>query len=204
MTAFRERGEPAPSRWAAHPHRIFILRRVAQRDDITAPELAGDLQAASGVKADPSLSRWLIRNGVSLKKTFGPANAIGPMYVRSARYGRLNGSPRCGWSRIARSSSTRREPTRKWHADAARRAHVFAPKAPFGPLGNPDLRRRPSLRRPDRAVGHRRADGPRDLRDLRANAARPHPRKGRQRHPRQLAPPTRAPPPDSETKAPGS
>jgi len=52
------------------PHRVFILRRVAEKDDISMPELAGELHAASGVKADPaSLSRWLIRNGLSLKKS---------------------------------------------------------------------------------------------------------------------------------------
>jgi transposase len=51
------------------PHRAFILRRVAEKDDISMPELAGELQAASGVKADPaSQSRWLIRNGLSFKK----------------------------------------------------------------------------------------------------------------------------------------
>lgn len=51
------------------PHRVFILRRVAEKDDISMPELAGELHAASGVKADPaSLSRWLIRNGLSFKK----------------------------------------------------------------------------------------------------------------------------------------
>ena len=70
MTAFRERGAVAPKALGGwrhsklDPHRVFILRRVAEKDDISMPELAGELQAASGVKADPaSLSRWLIRNG---------------------------------------------------------------------------------------------------------------------------------------------
>jgi endonuclease YncB( thermonuclease family) len=45
---------------------------VAEKDDISMPELARELQAASGVKADPaSLSRWLIRNGLTFK-TYGP------------------------------------------------------------------------------------------------------------------------------------
>ena len=67
MTAFRERGAIAPKALGGwrhsklDPHRVFILRRVAEKDDISMPELAGELQAASGVKADPaSLSRWLI------------------------------------------------------------------------------------------------------------------------------------------------
>ena len=41
---------------ACDPHRVFILRRVGEKDDISMPELAGELQAASGgVKADPRL-----------------------------------------------------------------------------------------------------------------------------------------------------
>lgn len=74
MTAFRERGAVAPKALGGwrhsklDPHRVFILRRVAEKDDITMPELAGELHA-NGVKADPaSLSRWLIRNGLSFKK----------------------------------------------------------------------------------------------------------------------------------------
>src|ERR1700733_6086887 len=75
MTAFRERGAVAPKALGGwrhsklDPHRVFILRRVAEKDDITMPELADELHAANGVKADPaSLSRWLIRNGLSFKK----------------------------------------------------------------------------------------------------------------------------------------
>jgi transposase len=75
MTAFRQRGAIAPKALGGwrhsklDPHRVFILRRVAEKDDISMPELAGELQAASGVKAAPaSLSRWLIRNGLSFKK----------------------------------------------------------------------------------------------------------------------------------------
>jgi transposase len=75
MTAFRARGALAPKPlggWRPSkldPHRVFILRRVAEKDAISMPELAGELKAASGVKADPaSLSRWLIRNGLSFKK----------------------------------------------------------------------------------------------------------------------------------------
>jgi transposase len=75
MTALRERGglAPKPRGGRRHaklePHRAFILRRVAEKDDITMPELATELLAQSGVKADPaSLSHWLIRNGLSFKK----------------------------------------------------------------------------------------------------------------------------------------
>jgi hypothetical protein len=37
---------------------------VAEKEDITMPVLASDLERAVGVRADPaSLSPWLIRNG---------------------------------------------------------------------------------------------------------------------------------------------
>jgi transposase len=62
------------------PHRAFLLAQVAEKDDITMPELAAALDAATGTKADPaSLSRWLIRNGYRFKK-----NAAGQR-TRSAR-----------------------------------------------------------------------------------------------------------------------
>jgi transposase len=51
---------------------------VAEKDDISMPELAGELHAASGVKADPaSLSRWLIRNGLSFKNVWPAPSARG-------------------------------------------------------------------------------------------------------------------------------
>src|SRR6204780_1892054 len=114
MTVFRARGALAPKALGGwrhsklDPHRFLILRRVAEKDDISMPELAGELKAASGVKADPaSLSRWLIRNGLSFKKKpSGEPNAIGPTGVRRARRGRLNDSLRWGPSRIGWSSST--------------------------------------------------------------------------------------------------
>ena len=51
-------------------HRTFLLARVAEKEDITMPELSAELAAATGTKADPaSISRWLIRNGYRFKKT---------------------------------------------------------------------------------------------------------------------------------------
>src|ERR1700689_3676048 len=148
MRAFGERGGVAPKALGGwrhsklDPHRVFILRRVAEKDDITMPELAAELLAASGVKADPaSLSHWLIRNGLSFKKkAFRPANAIGPTCARRARRGRLNGSPGCEPSRTGWFSSTRREPKRREpvRAGAARKADAFAPKLPLA-IGRPRL-----------------------------------------------------------------
>lgn len=86
MTAYRARGDlaPKPRGGRRHaklePHRVFLLRRVAEKDDITMPELARELAAACGQRADPaSLSRWLIRNGYRFKK-----NAAGER-MRSSR-----------------------------------------------------------------------------------------------------------------------
>src|ERR1700756_5595213 len=75
VKAFRVRGSlaPKPSGGRRHaklePHRAFLLAQVAEKADITMPELAGALAAARGEKADPaSLSRWLIRAGYRFKK----------------------------------------------------------------------------------------------------------------------------------------
>jgi transposase len=63
------------------PHRAFLLARVAEQNDMTMPELAAALAAATQVQVAPaSLSRWLIRNGYSFKKN--PAG----QRARSARH----------------------------------------------------------------------------------------------------------------------
>jgi transposase len=50
------------------PHRTFLERRIAERPDITMPELAAEM-AGLGVKIDlASLSRWLLRHGDRYKK----------------------------------------------------------------------------------------------------------------------------------------
>jgi transposase len=121
MTAFRERGAVARKAlggWRQSkldPHRVFILRRVAEKDGISMPELAVELQAASGGKADPaSLSRWLIRNGLSFKKSLQASECDRPNVLPlRARRGRLNDNTKCGPSPIGWSSSTKREPTRR-------------------------------------------------------------------------------------------
>jgi transposase len=75
MKAVRMRGSfaPKPSGGRRHaklePHRSFLLAQVVEKADITMPELAAGLAAATGEKADPvSLSRWLIRAGLRFKK----------------------------------------------------------------------------------------------------------------------------------------
>lgn len=87
LSAFRASGslEPKPSGGRRHaklePHRAFLLAQVAERPDITMPELAAALVAATGETAAPAaLSRWLIRAGYRFKK-----NSAGQR-ARSARH----------------------------------------------------------------------------------------------------------------------
>lgn len=64
------------------PHRDFLMRRVAETDDITMPELAAEL-AELGTVVDPSsISRWLIRNGYRFKKN-AAGKRTGPARHRS-------------------------------------------------------------------------------------------------------------------------
>ena len=92
MTAYRARGSLAPKRLGGRrhakldPHRVFLLRRVAEKDDITMPELAGELEAERGTRADPaSISRWLIRNGYRFKKNASGQRMRSPRYPSGAR-----------------------------------------------------------------------------------------------------------------------
>jgi transposase len=92
MTAYQARGNLAPKplggrrRAKLDPHRVFLLRRVAEKDDITMPELAGELEAECGTRADPaSLSRWLIRNGYRFKKNAAGQRARSSRHPASAR-----------------------------------------------------------------------------------------------------------------------
>ena len=96
MRAYHATGslKPKPGGGRRHakldPHRTFLLRRVAEKHDITMPELTADLAAATGTKVDPaSLSRWLIRNGYRFKKNAARQR------TRSARHhkgaGRVDG-----------------------------------------------------------------------------------------------------------------
>jgi transposase len=98
MIALRVSGrlDPKPSGGRRHaklePHQTFLLARVGEKEDITMPELAGALEAATGTKADPaSLSRWLIRHGYRFKKNAAGQRARSSRDPRGAR--RLEGTP---------------------------------------------------------------------------------------------------------------
>jgi transposase len=75
LKSFRATGslKPKPSGGRRHakldPHRAYLIARIEEKADMTMPELAAELAAATGTRADPaSLSRWLIRNGYRFKK----------------------------------------------------------------------------------------------------------------------------------------
>lgn len=74
MAAYRATGSLAPKpeggwRYSKlDPHRELLIRRVAEKGDLTMPQLAAEL-AALGTKITPaSISRWFIRQGYSFKK----------------------------------------------------------------------------------------------------------------------------------------
>ena len=92
MKAVRMRGSfvPKPSGGRRHaklePHRSFLLAQVVEKADITMPELAAELAAATGETADPaSLSRWLIRAGYRFKKNSASQRARSARRQTSAR-----------------------------------------------------------------------------------------------------------------------
>jgi transposase len=92
MKSFRATGRlaPKPSGGRRHakldPHRAFLLGRIAEKADMTMPELAAELATATGTKADPaSLSRWLIRNGYRFKKNSAGKRARSSRHQSGAR-----------------------------------------------------------------------------------------------------------------------
>ena len=68
------------------PQREFLMRQVAEKDDITMPELAAELARRGTVVAPSSISRWLIRNGYRFKK-----NAAGQRAGSAGRGSRTPG-----------------------------------------------------------------------------------------------------------------
>jgi transposase len=90
MAAFRATGSLAAKpeggwRYSKlDPHREFLIRRVAEKGDITMPQLAAEL-ADLGTRIMPaSIARWFIRQGYSFKKTLR-ASEQGRSDVRQAR-----------------------------------------------------------------------------------------------------------------------
>ncbi|RWE26278.1 helix-turn-helix domain-containing protein, partial [Mesorhizobium sp.] len=77
------------------PHRAFLLGRVAEKDDITMPELAAELVTAVGIQVAPaSISRWLIRNGYRFKKTLLASEQDRPDISKARQEWRAKRQPR--------------------------------------------------------------------------------------------------------------
>jgi len=91
MKSFRATGglAPKPSGGRRHakldPHRAFLLGRIAEKADMTMPELSAELATATGTKADPALSRRLIRNGYRFKKNSAGERARSSRHQSGAR-----------------------------------------------------------------------------------------------------------------------
>ena len=92
MKALRTRGSvvPKPVGGRRHaklePHRAFLLARVAEKHDITMPDLAAELAAATGVRVAPAtLCRWFIRNGYRFKKNPAGQRTRSPRRQKGAR-----------------------------------------------------------------------------------------------------------------------
>jgi transposase len=75
MALWRETGSVAPRPAGGRRHgkldaaEAFLLAAVARAPDITMPELAAALLEEKAIAAAPqSLSRWLIKKGLSFKK----------------------------------------------------------------------------------------------------------------------------------------
>jgi transposase len=109
MRAFRSSGriEARPIGGRRHAkrdaHRVYPVRRMEEKDDITMSELAADLLAETGTQAAPaSLSRWFLRNGHSVKKeAFWPANKIVWTFDKHVRNGSIAANQECGLTSIA-------------------------------------------------------------------------------------------------------
>ena len=66
------------------PHRDFLLQRVAEKGDITMPQLAAELAARGTTVTPASISHWFRRQGYRFKK-----NAAGQ---RTRTLGRASGA----------------------------------------------------------------------------------------------------------------
>ncbi len=69
------------------PHRDFLIRRVAKKDDITMPELAAELASRGTVVAPTSISRWRSVAAIASKKRCWRASRIGRTWQPHARHG---------------------------------------------------------------------------------------------------------------------
>ena len=93
------------------PHRDFLIRRVAEKNDITMPQLAAELLALRH-QGHAGLDLALVHPpGLPLqKKRCGPANKDAPTCARRASTGTPSASRACARSRIGSCFSMRPAP----------------------------------------------------------------------------------------------
>jgi transposase len=90
MPSYRLRGSLAPKRLGGRrhakldPHRLFLLPRVAEKDDITMPELAEDLAAVARNPIPPRSPAGSSAMAIALKKTLLASECDRPD-IRQAR-----------------------------------------------------------------------------------------------------------------------
>ena len=124
MAAYRATGSLAPKpegggRYSKlDPHREFLLQRVAEKGDITMPQLATELLAL-GTKVTPtSISHWYRRQGYSFKTNAAGQRSFdklrmskdAPTCARRASTGTPSASRACSRSRIGSWFSMRPAP----------------------------------------------------------------------------------------------
>src|SRR3954451_6293050 len=142
------------------PHREFLIRRVAEKGDITMPQLAAEL-AVLGTKIRPaSISCWFIRQGYSFKKTLR-ASEQGRADVRQARdHWRSKRQPRMQQEPhrlvFLDETGTSTKMTRlRGRCPKGQRLDATAPlrQGALRPLAAPALHRGPARLWPDSTVG---------------------------------------------------
>ena len=90
------------------PYLEALLEWVSAEPDITMPELAGKLKAEKAVTAHPaSLSRALLKAGLSFKKHCWPRRPNARTCVRRVTSGKRTASRACARRSTAWSSSTK-------------------------------------------------------------------------------------------------
>jgi transposase len=115
VARIRRTGSAAPARQGRPPgsgklasHLPALLDWVAAEPDITMPELAAKLAAGKNVTAHPaSLSRALLKAGLSYKKLCWPRRPGALTSVRRGRSGKRIASRACARTAIDWSSSMR-------------------------------------------------------------------------------------------------
>ena len=190
-------GRP-PGKGKLAPFALFLGTRVDAEPDITMPELAGALFEAHGIRVSPAaLSRFLIREGYSYKKTL-IATERGRQEVRRERDAWV--TRRQPWMRLEPHrlvfidgevpsaigpSEAPNATTTKMTRPRGRSWRPLGGRGSVWPLENANLHRRAQVPWLDRALGAGRPDEPGRVRHLYRDPASANLEPGRCRHSRQ-------------------